>query len=248
MQFMYYSSGNYYVDYDAISQKMNGGWVSHLDFGATLVLLCFILISNLTMPLLLIFIPSSIYLFIILEGRSALIIYTITLYFVIVNNISRNKLSLKVFLIGIPLFSVSWIAYLIFINDTSFVDRIYLFVKGYDYIYQQLLIGDPVKILTYGNNYGSYMHNILGAIQIFGLLMFILTLLLSFSVSIRLFDNKKLEPHNYTIFVRMLFIYSTISLLLTKFISEWIFWFSLGVAVSYISANFNIKKWTFKFT
>ena len=247
-QFIYYSIGNFYVDYDAISQNMSAGWVSHLDFGATLILLCFLLISNLSRFFLLIFIPTSVYLFFILGGRSALIIYILTLYLIYVSHLSRNTPVIRVLLIAVPLLSVSWIFYMIFINDPSFIDRVYLFIQGFDYIYDQLLIGDPVKILSYGNNYGSYIHNILGSIQVFGFLMLAITLLLSFSVGFKLFSNKACESKDYTMFVKMLFIYSIISLTLTKFISEWIFWFSLGVAVSYISANFTVTRCVLKLT
>jgi hypothetical protein len=247
-QFLYYSFGNLYVDYDAISQKMSSGWVSHLDFGATLVLLCFLLIANLSRSALLIFIPTSVYLFFILGGRSALIIYMLTLYLIYVNFVVRNAVLIKAFLIGVPLSSVSWIFYMIFINDPSFVDRVYLFKQGFDYFYDQLLVGDPAKILSYGSNYGSYIHNILGAIQIFGVVMLIITLLLSFSIGIKLFFNNKHEYKDYAMFVRMLFVYSVISLILTKFISEWIFWFSLGLAVSYINTNYKINGFFLKIT
>lgn len=245
LQFTYFSIGTLTVDYDAISQRMHGGWVSHLDFGATLILLSFIILSSLTGKTVLkfLFIIINIYLLFIAGGRSAFLVYFITLYLIWIDSLGKNAIALKILFISVPLSAISWVFYLIFLDDPSFVDRVNIFLMSFNFFGDQLFFGDPIKILSYGENYGSYIHNILGAVQLFGIPMLIGVIVLIGGVTTRLFSTKISQNSKYQIFIKLILIYSLVSLLLTKFISEWLLWFSLGVCVSYISSVYNFRRY-----
>ncbi len=235
---------NWKVSYGLISERMMEGWVSHLDFGSTIILLSYLVISFYNGFLRISMIAFASFFLYILDGRSALILFISSIVFLWVIKILRYKIkNILLFLIlsGILLFLLMNI---LFMEDPSFLERIKIFSLGFDYIDEQLYFGNPSLILEYYEDYGGYFHNALSMIQFYGIIPFLLVILMCGIILSRLFLKlKSCDKSSELYFISHLFFYGISSLIFSKSVSESVAWFSIGMssALLYSHRICNIK-------
>lgn len=198
------------------------------------------------------FLLSIIYLFLIfsLQGRSALLvtIITVVIYLVVTSSLTQKlKGFLFVVMLGVSLefinlgFSVSDLGSRFnlsdgILEDVSVQNRLRALIDGIEFLPQQFLIGNPTIFITHMDGLGSYMHNFISTLQIYG---FPFTVILSFGV---IFGVTKfhsiidLTNPSHT-FIFLVLIYSLLQMVVAQSILFKLFWFILGVVIAIVRTD-----------
>ena len=114
-------------------------------------------------------------------------------------------------------------------EDGSLNARGDLFIKSLEHLPKSILYGDPTYIAYEAGSMGSYIHNILSMWQFFGLLPFILILVI-YARALLIMKNR-MEKGDLTVmeeFACMILIYSSVSIVLSKSVVFYWMWFSAG--------------------
>lgn len=232
---------------------------SHLVIGHfVVILLLFSLALNKSIKL--IYSILALVILFIVGGRSDLLVFIATLF--IYKYLFEKKDVLYIILAIIPFLILSLLFFnLSFLKETKFYFLIsgeqdgslelreIIFRKTIENLYSQFLIGNPNKIITtdFGapelyNNVGAYAHNIFSAWQFYGFLFFLVIIFYIF-ITTREVLNISFRGRGEGLdvilkFFILLFIFSTISLLITKSIIYYPLWLSMGYWLNKIKFKF----------
>lgn len=225
------------ISYISISNSISTGWVNHLYFGSSVVLLSAILLSLFSGWARFSISIFVFFLLFFLGGGSAFVISIISFFMIYLLFLCKENIIFLIFSFFLFLLILLPVLYSVFQADASFLDRIYLFLEGGVYLNEQIFIGKPELILQYSNSYGSYLHNFLSMIQFFGLLPLIIIFILYFVFFYKaLYLIKNYNDGVLFLFLFLLF-YSFLSFFLSKFIAEWSIWFSIGLCSALIMSE-----------
>ncbi|WP_180078969.1 hypothetical protein [Acinetobacter sp. YH12251] len=192
----------------------------------------------------------SVIILFILGGRSDLIIFFLTF---IVYWVISGKLKISHFFVLLPVFvflpilafyfglldGIEWGGFenLVKITeDESFVARLILMKHSFANLPEQILFGNPnlllldnVEIPALYNTIGANFHNILGFWQYYGFIVWLLCVVYIFytiTILPKYLNTPNLDFVNK--FGILLFVFTTLSVVLTKSMTFYLFWMSLG--------------------
>ncbi len=117
-------------------------------------------------------------------------------------------------------------------NDSSVLARNQILIENLKDLRHEIFISDPNYLIKKHGNLGQYIHNILSAWQSYGLIFFLLISYISLSNLLFLYKHKnnlmKTRVGRFGVFI---FIFCFLSILLSKSIYYYPFWFALGFIV-----------------
>lgn len=236
--------GDYIVDYYNLRLKLNDISVTHLDFGDIFVILSFIFISISYGVYRYIIVLFSLIILFMIGGRSGFIIFIISLlisFFII--NINYKKFLLMGFL-----FFTSTIVFLSYDfsatrmlnfdlkNDESFLARKQFFSEGLSDLGNQFLFGNPSLIVSRYGYISEYIHNLFSYWQFYGFLFFFIIILWLLMVFKSIFFDFNNMSSSKLLFLKMMFVFTLFSIILTKSATFFPIWILFGFFYSSVGS------------
>ena len=250
--FIFKANGFNEIDYQALST--NGLRVDHLVLGFFLIYLIGISHSQVKgLGLFFIFIMNTLIL-LITGGRSDFFIYIVAAFiFYFIFDKGKSKFItaslitfiVTFFLIFSSLFSSGIMEkfdrfYRLDSSDSSLLARNEIFVENIKDLNSKIFISDPNYLIKKHGNLGEYIHNILSAWESYGLIFFLLISYIALSNLIFLYKYKsnlmKTRAGRFGVFI---FIFCFLSILSSKSVFYYPFWFALGFISIYRSLTKN---------
>lgn len=236
--------GGFIISYTTLGEGRGDGMeLNHLILGESVIFLL-ILSFSLAPPAwrILPFVLSLPILF-SLGGRGALLNYILAIGFHLLL-ITRSRrlwpyivlLAGFALLFGLNLFALdtndSSISRMLLLEgvsvDGSAQTREIQFAAGFNALADQLLMGDPTFLTRTFGSMGTYMHNIFSAWQFFGFFPFAGFVFLMIWSGIYILRFRKIFDGVVSNFGVIIFLYGAFSILTTKSIGYYSFWFALG--------------------
>jgi hypothetical protein len=112
--------------------------------------------------------------------------------------------------------------------DNSVLTRIELLGDGFNDFASYLLIGNPSAIYKAYGFIGGYIHNILSSYQFFGFAFMLMCVSFLLLVTLRLRDRVRSMDSTKDSFLILIGIYTLLSMIFSKFIGFFLFWFYVG--------------------
>lgn len=237
-------------------------YLDHLILGS-FVLIIVLFVNSFISNNYFIFLLLSMFVFFMVGGRGDLIVFLVSfLIFHLIYNKSNFIYYLLFIFILILIFSIFFSMFnvlnhndfdrmfsiLNISNDSSYLARFELFLSSFDGLGSQFLFGNPnVLILKSHHNpelsysLGAVSHNIISVWQFYGFFAFCFCLYYLVATCLFIKQNKEKLIDPISKFGVYLFIFTSFSILLTKSITYYPFWLSMGFWLMRIS-NFYSKR------
>lgn len=235
--------GGLVLNYRLLSSKNSEGVdIDHLVIGEVTALCIILAIAFAGSKMKLLIYLIGILIFFSLGGRTALFCFILTvLLYIFIKQKIKYVFSL---LMAIVVASLAFMLYLGqkiddplvsrmllssgLSEDQSKIERDELFFDALPSLLQQAPIGDPTLIIKQFSSLGAYSHNLLSAWQFYGLISFIMILIIIFYIGLFIRKNKEKLVSKSDDFGLILFIYCVLSVITGKAITFSIFWLVLG--------------------
>lgn len=246
--FIFFSRGGIGIDYNYYN-SLREIHISHLTIGYFLIYLIIYIQSQIKSKLLLIFLINCMILFMV-GGRSDLFVFVISsfLYYgLFFDQVRRLALPLVGFIL---LFFIA-ILMQFFIDFGSQFDRVIYIFKGVDEsaiareefkirnmqdLGNKIILGNPNYHIQNYNDFGVYIHNILSIWEYYGGVFFIYIVFIVCYLLFKIVKKKhEIVRDNLGRFLIYLFIFCSLSIVLSKPIFYYPFWFMLGFSLFYLS-------------
>jgi hypothetical protein len=244
--FFYAADFSYFINYSLYSDSADRlAKVSHLTTGTHLALLLFTLYALTKDKYKILILPAFLCILFLAGGRSALFFTIVTL--ILYELLWGSKRLFFLYSVFLAILSV-YILFMIEIVDNYFLQmllihgisedsstnsRLNQLAIGLRGLPEQLYFGNPSIIIRDLGSMGAYIHNFISAWQFYGVLVFIVITFLLIRIikylSHAYFMKKQQNSNSFEEFKILIFVYTIISILLTKVIFFQLLWFSLGL-------------------
>ena len=229
------TSGLIAVDYEILQDNISGVY-GHLSISGPILTLVFLTYRKDGLYQIIIFL-----IMLLIGSRSVFYLYIISLLLVYLHTKRENLIFVIVtvflsMLITLLFFSNSLSAKMLFeqgfSQDGSFLSRLDMLQSALYFLPNQLAYGGYYENVEHYQSFGGYAHNLLSAIQFFGLPFFILLLFILINKTKKVFTSSL-----FLVEQRIFFYFAILSLFLTNYIGFYFAWFVLGNILSSYEKN-----------
>lgn len=128
-------------------------------------------------------------------------------------------------------------------GDGSLIQRLEQFRISIDLLPEQLAVGNYALNVEQTKEFGGYIHNILSAWQFYGVVIFLVILSTSLQYLYSSINKYNFVKYDGLYNASWLYIYACLSLLLSKYIGFYLFWFALGYLANCLRRNYVFVKY-----